>query len=400
MAHEGWRTKTLASVLERVVYSVKPEAKTQYQEIGIRSHGKGIFHKKPVLGEELGDKRVFKVVPDCLVVNIVFAWEQAIARTTAAEQGMIASHRFPMYRPKGDRSNVDFLVYFFKSKRGKYLLELASPGGAGRNKTLGQKEFERLSLPMPSGVEQAKIATILATWDKAIEVTEKLIANSKAQKKALMQRLLTGRKRLPGFDRKWREVAIRSMGKIVSGGTPDTGNASYWDGDVLWATPTDITSLESLYIGDTKRKITEEGVRGSSVNVLPVGSILFCTRATIGELAVASKAISTNQGFKNLIPKPGFSTEFLCYLFQYFKNDFLKHSCGSTFLELSKKDFEKRVFSVPEIDEQEEIAKTIASAAESHRLLVSRKRALLKERASLSQQLLTGKRRVNLDSAA
>ena len=91
MVPEGWTVRSLGDVLERVSKPVKPEPKRLYREIGIRSHGKGIFHKEPVSGESLGEKRVFEVVPDCLVLNIVFAWEQAVARTTVAEIGMIAS---------------------------------------------------------------------------------------------------------------------------------------------------------------------------------------------------------------------------------------------------------------------------------------------------------------------
>ena len=135
MAPKSWTVKSLGSVLERVSCPVIPDV--LYREIGIRSHGKGIFHKKPVLGKSLGNKRVFEVHGDCFVVNIVFAWEQAVARTTSNEVGMIASHRFPMYRPVDGLCDVDFLLYYFKTKKGKYLLELASPGGAGRNKTLG-----------------------------------------------------------------------------------------------------------------------------------------------------------------------------------------------------------------------------------------------------------------------
>ena len=197
MVPSGWRIKSLDSVLERVVRPIDPMPDVSYREIGIRSHGKGIFHKDPVPGKSLGDKRVFKVQPNCFVVNIVFAWEQAVARTTSEEEGMIASHRFPMYRPKNNQCDVDFLTYYFKTKKGKYLLELASPGGAGRNKTLGQKEFLKLKFPMPSSAEQTRIAQTLSVWDKAIETTTKLIANSKAQKKALMQQLLTGKRRFP-----------------------------------------------------------------------------------------------------------------------------------------------------------------------------------------------------------
>lgn len=145
----AWKTAPLRDLLQRVRKLVKVEADKEYQEIGIRSHGKGIFYKGKRTGVSLGNKSVFWVEPNCFVVNIVFAWEQAVAKTITAEQGMIASHRFPMYKPKDGVLDLDFLVYYFKSPRGTYLLGLASPGGAGRNKTLGQEEFLNLSIPLP-----------------------------------------------------------------------------------------------------------------------------------------------------------------------------------------------------------------------------------------------------------
>ena len=96
---EGWKVKTISNILDKVSRPVEVAEKDLYREIGIRSHGKGIFYKEPISGAQLGKKRVFHIEPNCLVINIVFAWEQAVAKTTDAEIGMIASHRFPMFAP-------------------------------------------------------------------------------------------------------------------------------------------------------------------------------------------------------------------------------------------------------------------------------------------------------------
>src|SRR5881392_1469089 len=92
---ENWRKMRINQLTERVSIPVVVEANESYTQIGIRSHGKGLFHKEPAAGKELGNKRVFWVKEDLFVVNIVFAWEQAVAKTTKAEFGTIASHRFP-----------------------------------------------------------------------------------------------------------------------------------------------------------------------------------------------------------------------------------------------------------------------------------------------------------------
>ncbi len=98
-----WESRKIGDLLEKVSQPVSVEPNRIYQEIGIRSHGKGIFHKDPVTGAAIGTKRVFRVVPDAFILNIIFAWEQAVASTTKNEAGMIASHRFPMYVSKGGR---------------------------------------------------------------------------------------------------------------------------------------------------------------------------------------------------------------------------------------------------------------------------------------------------------
>lgn len=226
---DGWKITALCSVLERIALPVSVEPTREYREIGIRSHGKGIFHKPPVTGESLGEKRVFWVVPDALVLNIVFAWEQAVAVTSTQEAGMIASHRFPMYRPVGNSCDVNFLLQYFKTSRGKELLELASPGGAGRNKTLGQREFERLQVCMPSGSTQKTIAAILAIWDRAVDVVSALVTNSKRHKRGLMQKLLPKLRDHQPIPSNWEIVRLDELVSLNPGRSPrpDDGKVSF-----------------------------------------------------------------------------------------------------------------------------------------------------------------------------
>lgn len=175
--------------INRVNEPVDVEHDEKYREIGIRCHGKGIFHKVEKTGRELGGKRVFWVHPRALIINIVFAWERAVDVTSGNEKGFIASHRFPMFIPVEGRSDLDYLLYFFLSPKGEYLLNLASPGGAGRNKTLGQTEFARLKVHLPCLKEQQKIAQFLQSIDKKIDAVNEQIEQTKLFKKGLLQQM-------------------------------------------------------------------------------------------------------------------------------------------------------------------------------------------------------------------
>ena len=208
-----WDVYILGDCLRRIERPVEVKPDELYTQIGIRSHGKGLFYKEPVTGALLGNKSVFWIEPNCFVLNIVFAWEQAIGKTTQSEVGMIGSHRFPMYRPVNDAVNIDYLISYFLTKRGTDILKAASPGGAGRNKTLGQDRFLKSKIVLPPIEEQQKIAETLTIQDKVIELKEKLIAEKQRQKKYLMQQLLTGKKRLPGFSGDWKIVRLHQIVK-------------------------------------------------------------------------------------------------------------------------------------------------------------------------------------------
>lgn len=211
MKKNDWYAYLMRDVLERVEVPVNVEPDKEYVQIGIRSHGKGLFYKEPVLGKALGNKQVFWIQPNCFILNVVFAWEQAITKTTENEIGKIGSHRFPMYRPKNDLVDIDYLIYYFLTKRGTDILEAASPGGAGRNRTLGQERFLKSKITLPPLSEQQKIAAILSTQDKVIELKEKLLAQKQQQKKYLMQQLLTGKLRLPDVNGEWASVKLKEL---------------------------------------------------------------------------------------------------------------------------------------------------------------------------------------------
>lgn len=162
----GIRNVRIGDVLELERRPVEVDPDREYKEIGVRSFGRGIFHKDPIIGSELGNKRVFYVHPGDLVFSNVFAWEGAVALAGEQEDGRIGSHRFMTYRVNDKKADSRYLAYFFFSEPGLAIVRRASPGSAGRNRTLGIKNFAAQEIELPELDEQRRIATKL---DRAME---------------------------------------------------------------------------------------------------------------------------------------------------------------------------------------------------------------------------------------
>lgn len=227
-----WQAKKTSSLLQRVSNPVAVKSDKEYQQIGIRSHGKGIFHKELVTGAELGNKRVFWVEENTFVVNIVFAWEQAVAKTSSAEKGMIASHRFPMYKAKENEADINYIFRLFLTDKGRHYLGLASPGGAGRNKTLGQKNFEELDIIVPDDVkEQTKIADFLTAIDDRISQLSQKCDGLAQYKKGVMQKIFSQELRFKDEKGRafpaWEIYQLGSLGELKNGIKQIKGR--FWD---------------------------------------------------------------------------------------------------------------------------------------------------------------------------
>ncbi len=395
-----WEIKKVKDILKRVRNPVDVQKDVDYKQIGIRSHGKGIFYKESVKGEELGNKAVFWVVPDCFIVNIVFAWELAVAKTTDKEVGFIASHRFPMYKAIEGLLDLDFITYMFKSPRGKYLLNVASPGGAGRNKTLGQKEFGELEVPIPSSInEQQKIATILTTWDKAIELNVKLIDEKKEQKKALLQNLLTGKIRLPGFNGEWKKVFLKD---IVLGKGSYGINAPSVENNPKLPTYLRITDIsdEGYILTNGLRSVDHPD---SGNYFLEVNDIVFVrTGASTGRTYLYDKSDGklVYAGFliKFSIDSAKADPKFIKFSTETEKYNNWVRVMGvrSGQPGINAEEYGKLPLYLPPISEQKAISSILENIDREILLLKSKLDLIKKQKKGLMQNLLTGKVRVEI----
>ena len=267
-------------------------------------------------------------------------------------------------------------------------------GQTGSQMNLNTDIIKSAAIPVPPSDEQRAISKALSAVDGLLQALEMLITKKLAVKQATIQQFLTGKTRLPGFDSKWRTAPLGEVAGIVSGATPDTMNAAYWDGTVPWCTPTDITSTQGKYLTATDRNITTAGLTSCPASLLPIGALLLCTRATIGEVKIATFAVCTNQGFKSLIPKDCVSNEFLYYLLVTLKPRLTRLATGSTFGEIGKRDIASVEVTLPRLDEQRAIADVLSDMDAE---IVALEQRFDKTRAikqAMMQQLLTGRVRL------
>lgn len=159
----------------------------------------------------------------------------------------------------------------------------------------------------------------------------------------------------------WRELKICEVGEVVGGGTPSTEVVEYWNGEIPWLTPRDLSNYTKRKIRRGERNISERGLQNSNVRILPKGTVLLSSRAPIGYLAIAENEISTNQGFQSIIPNQEATTEFLYYLLKANVEYLKSQGEGTTFGELSKRTLKELVFSFPGLREQLAIASILSS---------------------------------------
>lgn len=183
------RLGDIAPLIRRPV-EVRPDA--TYPELGLRSYGKGTFHKPALLGSEVGNKRLFEIKAGDLLFSNVFAWEGAVAVAKPEDDGRYGSHRYITCNVDKSLADTSYIYRYLITPAGITSLSLASPGGAGRNKTLGLSALANITIPLPPLAEQQKVSQILDGVDAKLQVLEAKQCAVKSIKRGLMQKLLTG----------------------------------------------------------------------------------------------------------------------------------------------------------------------------------------------------------------
>ena len=214
---------------------------------------------------------------------------------------------------------------------------------------------------IPELKEQKIIGFFLKDLDHLITLHQRKLDQLKKLKKYFLQNMFpakgekVSRIRFKGFTSDWEQRKLGDIAEIIGGGTPDTNNKDYWNGDINWYAPAEIG--DQIYVNSSERKITKEGYNNSSAKILPVGTVLFTSRAGIGKTAILTREGCTNQGFQSIVPhKNKLDSYFIFSRTKELQNYGEKVGAGSTFVEVSGKQMaDMRLMMPSTLKEQQQI---------------------------------------------
>lgn len=298
--------------------------------------------------------------------------------------------------------------YFFRR-------QIESNWSYGTQQNIGMGVLSNLNICIPKDTkEQQKIASIFTLLDNIIEQTEQIIRKQQNIKSGLLHDLLTygideqGNIRSPqthkfvekqGYfiSEKWEVDSIENLFYLYSGATPSTTVEEYWNGEIVWITPNDLNKIKHIYINNSERKITSEGLNSCSATIIPKNAIVMSSRAPIGYLAISTIPFATNQGCKSFCVKNEMRDipEFFYFSLQFIMDKIKSLGTGTTFQEVSKTDLNSVMLAYPSSkEEQKKISALILKQDKIIKEEDLKLEKLKNIKKGLMEDLLTGKKRV------
>ncbi|AIM17863.1 Type I specificity subunit S.BstXI [Bacillus sp. X1(2014)] len=278
--------------------------------------------------------------------TVLFSSRAPIGYVAIADNWLTTNQGFKSFICNEEIIYNEYLYYFLIAKRD--FIETFANGSTF--KELSSTSAKNIPINLPSLEEQKKIVTILGDLDRKIELNYKIIESlekiaERTYKYWFVDELNQDEQHIRNG---WETAKIGDVVELLGGGTPKTSESKYWeDGDINWFTPSDLTKTRQLFVRDSQRKITIDGLNNSAAKLIPPYSLLMSSRATIGELAINQESATTNQGFIVLIPNEKISIYQLYFWAKLNKSKIISMANGSTFKEISKRDFKSLEIILP-----------------------------------------------------
>ncbi len=314
--------------------------------------------------------------------TVLFSSRAPIGYIAIAEQEVCTNQGFKSVVPD-EKTDYMFLYYLLKYNKEK----IENLGSGTTFKEVSGSTMRGIEVRVPETIEeQQRIASVLSALDDKIEKNTEVNENLEQQAQAYFQELF-----IDNADPAWTLGTVSDLGAVVGGSTPSKAKPEYYTEDgIAWITPKDLSINKAKFVSHGENDITKLGLKNSSASIMPEGTVLFSSRAPIGYIAIASGEVTTNQGFKSVVPKPEIGTAYVYY--------FLKHNLpviegmasGSTFKEVSGSTMKNVPAVIPDTETLACFNNFCAPIFAQQRILEEQNQSLTALRDSLLPKLMSG----------
>ena len=285
-----------------------------------------------------------------------------------------------------DKVLPEYLVYYFHTPIGQYkLLSNASQVGVPAL-ARPSSTFQQIEVELPELSIQKRVVEIITTVQKKIENNQELNDNLEQQAQSYFQELF-----VDNADPEWAIGTISDLGTVVGGSTPSKAKPEYYtESGIAWITPKDLSINKSKFVSHGENDITELGLKNSSAAIMPEGTVLFSSRAPIGYIAIAAGEVTTNQGFKSVVPKPEIGTPFVYFFLKNTLPVIEGMASGSTFKEVSGSTMKNVPAVIPDAETLAKFSDFCAPIFAQQRILEEQNQSLATLRDNLLPKLMSG----------
>ena len=319
--------------------------------------------------------------------DIVFSRVGSVDRCSYVDKshdGWMFSGRCLRVRPTELVDSL-YLYYYFCLEETKQFVRNIAVGAT--MPSINTKLLGEVEIALPDLNNQKRIAAVLSSLDDKIENNQKLNDNLEQQAQSYFQELF-----VDNADPEWTTGTISDLGTVVGGSTPSKAKPEYYtESGIAWITPKDLSNNKSKFVSHGENDITELGLRNSSASIMPEGTVLFSSRAPIGYIAIAAGEVTTNQGFKSVVPKPEIGTPFVYFFLKNTLPVIEGMASGSTFKEVSGSTMKNVPAVIPDAETLAKFSDFCAPIFAQQRILEEQNQSLATLRDNLLPKLMSGK---------
>ena len=286
-----------------------------------------------------------------------------------------------------DKSKIlpDFLYYVLRTPSFRQDVKDNYGSGSAIPRII-LKDFKRMMVSYPSLEKQQAIISVLTAIDSKIQANTEINDNLEQQAHSYFQELF-----VDNASPEWTTGTISDLGTVVGGSTPSKAKPEYYtESGIAWITPKDLSINKSKFVSHGENDITELGLKNSSAAIMPEGTVLFSSRAPIGYIAIAAGEVTTNQGFKSVVPKPEIGTPFVYFFLKNTLPVIEGMASGSTFKEVSGSTMKNAPAVIPDAETLAKFSDFCAPIFKQQRTLEEQNQSLAKLRDSLLPKLMSG----------